>query len=86
MMMKGGDSSFVHLLPNGISIVQDFLATAMRSFSYSEPASPAKVGDVSGEPHLLMPIYGVGSRLRLSFAPVDPKEFGENCSCKLFLY
>ncbi|KAH0720101.1 hypothetical protein KY284_005131 [Solanum tuberosum] len=29
-----------------------------RSFSYSEPTSPAKVGDISGEPHLLMPIYG----------------------------
>ncbi|KAH0720100.1 hypothetical protein KY284_005130 [Solanum tuberosum] len=142
VMIRGvGDSSFVHILPNGISIVQDCSATyndngifgkndngvysgslvtigfqmmennlfatnlhleflsqdgdafaltklcsLQRSFSYNEPATPAKVGDVTGELHLRMPIAGVGSRLRLAIVPVEPKEFGELCSCKLILY
>ncbi|KAH0751793.1 hypothetical protein KY285_004941 [Solanum tuberosum] len=54
------------------------------SFSYSEPVALVKVGDVSGEPHLRIPITGVRSRLRFASESLEPKESGELCSCKLF--
>ncbi|KAG5579796.1 hypothetical protein H5410_050423 [Solanum commersonii] len=60
--------------------------SSQRSFSYTEPTAPAKVGDFNGDPHLRMSIAGLSSRLWLAFAPMEPKEFGELCSCKLFLY
>ncbi|WMV49493.1 hypothetical protein MTR67_042878 [Solanum verrucosum] len=76
----------IFLSKDGDAFALTKLCFLQRSFSYNEPTAPAKVGDISGEPHLRMPIAGVGSRLWLAFVPVEPKEFGELCSCKLFLY
>ncbi|KAG5579786.1 hypothetical protein H5410_050413, partial [Solanum commersonii] len=60
------------------------LCSLQQIFYYSELAASVTVGDVSGEPHFQMPIVGVGLHLRLAFAPVEPKEFGELYFCKLF--